>query len=142
MLACIHTFIHPSIHSSQFSELILCYFSKHCRFNRIQRWMHSVHGYAWIRKFIHLCIMCHMSVKMLKFHFVQLFGCSRRDTNILIMFSFHVDCTHSMHYLTFILSMLPMIPMMKTATIPLKCIFSFSAGWGLWIFVEKLQTHL
>lgn len=33
------------------------------------------------------------------FHFVQLFGCSTCDTNILILFSFHVDCTHSIYHL-------------------------------------------
>lgn len=67
-LACIHSFIHSSIHSSQFPELILCYFSKHCRFKRIQRRVHSMHGYAWIRKFIQLNIMCQMNIKILKWH--------------------------------------------------------------------------
>lgn len=78
-----------------------------------------MHGYAWIRKFIQLCIMCQMSVKILKWH-ISLCTTIRvqhtRHKHFDIVF---ISCRLHSFNLSFILSMIPM----KTATIPLKCIF-------------------
>lgn len=135
--ACMHSFIHSSIHSSQFPELILCHFSKHCRFNKTQRWMHSMHGYAWIRKFIQLCIICQMSLKILKWHIslcttirvqhtrhkhfdLVFISCRLHSFNALFIIYFINDTNENSNRWN---------------------VFFSSVGWGLWIFVEKLQTH-